>query len=246
MNKQEVHPWELPKTKEAQEKIRHFKREVEHTKKEIDMWQKNNNYPSPLRADLALYRIQGVPGYMVGEILDDVFPGVTKDFALKVAEEMRLIAEDSQLIGVDLKPQRYELVQRWAESKGQLKQSKMEKAMSRGEALFASKDVQEAIMIAKREGLITGEGRSLKWNGTRAQIGYFFGCLICGDESEKFRGIANYKRGSGRMIGAKYLEQVFGIEVNKARNDLTKEMKLPGGYEKIDNIIAKARVRAAK
>ena len=60
------------------------------------MWQAKNEYPSGLRVELALWKIQGVPGRLVGAILDDVFPGVSKDFAIKVAEEMKCMSEETE------------------------------------------------------------------------------------------------------------------------------------------------------
>lgn len=236
--KEKKYPWKISNTPEMQEKAKLFREKVKKVEEEIDIEQKEKNYPSILRVDLALYKIQRVPGYLVGSILNDMFPEATKEFAMKVAEEMKSIAEESVLTGVELKPQRYEWVKRWAESK-----SKEATPRERGKELFYSEEVQKAIEIAKEKGLIEGTGESLRWTGEKELCAYFFGRLLCGDKTES-RGKYETVVYGKPMRGADFFNSVFGFSINETRNTRkTKQNAPPSNFEIVDDIVKKAKIQ---
>lgn len=234
MEKEKRMPWELPNTEQAREKAKLFREKAKLSKEETDMWQAKNEYPSGLRVELALWKIQGVPGLLVGAILDDVFPGVSKDFAIKVAEEMKCMSEETEQKNMKLQPQRYEWVRKWAESKG------------KGTDTFVMSDkLKKAIELAKGEGLITEleetkSGQRYKWNESTELCAYFIGVVWCDDDYVLDGPSPRWSVTGERMRGAKYINRLFGLELNAARNNFkSKGRGIPENHQKIDKILKK-------
>ncbi len=233
MEKEKRMPWELPNTEQAREKAKLFREKVKLSMEEIDIWQAKNEYPSRSNVEEALRKIQGVPGLLVGAILDDVFPGVSKDFAIKVAEEMKCMSEETDLT---LQPQRYEWVRKWAESKG------------KGTDTFVMSDkLKKAIELAKGEGLITEleetkSGQRYKWNESIELCAYFIGVVWCDDDYVPDGPSPRWSVTGERMRGAKYINRLFGLELNAARNNFkSKGRGIPENHQKIDKILRKLR-----
>lgn len=227
----------------TKQQIEQFRRRVEESKRQDEIEERETGHPSLLRVELAMRKFHGMPQHIVEMVMNELYPDVTRAFAIKVVEAMIDTSETVEVAALKLNPQRIEWLKRWAER--QPESLSIEIQESREPYELFTKSGQKAISNAKAEGLIVETESGYNWIGTKVLLSYFCGRVICGDYIND--GVFNSKpwyKGN-KNFPANHVSALFTIKGKKATNvdgsrqdRISSQGTVPKGYEKVEKCLS--------